>query len=381
MTSRRNLGIASLLLGSILPACGGDSTSPPTTGTIDFNIATTGVDIDADGFLLAVGTGSPQVIPANGNLSISSLPGNLTLTISGLAFNCDVNAPASASVVVGQAAHVDVRASCTSFLRNAIVYVTDQFGFGEVMAMRPDGSRSQRLTTDQVVYSDPVVSPDGQTIAVASYVGGSWNGIYLLDRFGKGRTVLVSHAGSGAPAWSPDGTKVSFSGTLPGPYGDYGRIFVVNRDGTGLRQLSPEVAASDPYVYDSGSSWSPDGTRLVFDRSGVLFLINADGTGLVSTGVNGANPAWSPDGAHIAYGSINLDGIWAMDMTFTPRRLTTAVQQDEYPAWSPDGRQLVFERLENNVFHLYKVGADGSGAARMSSGPQDEFEPAWTRNF
>jgi Tol biopolymer transport system component len=380
MTSRRNLGIASLLLGSILPACGGDSTSPPTTGTIDFKIVTTGADIDADGFLLAVGAGSPQVIPANGNLSISSLPGNLTLTISGLAFNCDVNAPASASVIVGQSAHVDVRASCTSFLRNAIVYVTDQFGFGEVMAMRPDGSRSQRLTTDQAVYSDPVVSPDGQTIAVASYVGGSWNGIYLLDRFGKSRTLLVSHAGSGAPAWSPDGTKVSFSGTLPGPYGDYGRIFVVNRDGTGLRQLSPEVAATD-YKYDSGSSWSPDGTRLVFDRSGVLFLINADGTGLASTGVNGANPAWSPDGTQIAYGSINLDGIWAMNLSFTPRRLTTAVQQDEYPAWSPDGRQLVFERLENNVFHLYKIGADGSGAARMTSGPQDEFEPAWTRNF
>ncbi len=382
MTSCRNLGIASILLGSVLSACGGDSTSPPTTGTIDFNIVTTGVDIDADGFLLAVGTGAAQVIPANGNLSISSLPGNLTLTIGGLAFNCDVIAPASASVVVGQTTRVDVRASCTSFLRNAIVYVSDQFGFGEVMAMRPDGSRSQRLTSDQAVYSDPVVSPDGQTIAVASYVGGSWNGIYLLDRFGKGRTTLVSHAGSGAPAWSPDGTKLSFSGTVPDPlHGDYGRIFIVNRDGTGLRQLSPEIAPSDPYVYDAGSSWSPDGTRLVFDRMGMLFLINADGTGLASTGVNGANPAWSPDGAQIAYGSINLDGIWAMNMSFTPRRLTTAVQQDEYPAWSPDGHQLVFERLENNVFHLYKVGADGTGVARVSNGSPDEFEPAWTRNF
>jgi Tol biopolymer transport system component len=381
MTRRYNLAIALLLLTAVLSACGGDSTAPPTTGTIEFNVVTTGVDIDADGFLLTVDGGSGQAIPANGTLSLSSLPGNHPLTISGLAFNCDVNAPASVSVVVGQAARVDVRASCTPYLRNAIVYVTDQFGFGEVMVMRPDGSRSQRLTSDQAVYSDPVVSPDGQTIAVASYVGGSWNGIYLLDRFGKGRTLLVSHAGSGSAAWSPDGTKLSFSGTLPGPYGDYGRIFVVNRDGTGLRQLSPEVAPTDPYVYDAGSSWSPDGTRLVFDRMGVLFLINADGTGLASTGVNGANPAWSPDGAQIAYGSINLDGIWAMDMSFTPRRLTTAVQQDEYPAWSPDGRQLVFERLENNVFHLYKIGADGSGAARLSSGPPDEFEPAWTRNF
>ena len=186
--------------------------------------------------------------------------------------------------------------------------------------MRPDGSRSERLTSDQAVYAAPVVSPDGQSIAVASCLGGSWNGIYLLDRFGKGRTKLVSHSTfDGSPAWSPDGTKIAFRSSLPGPYGDYGRIFIVNRDGTGLRQLTPEVAATD-YKYDDGPSWSPDGTRLVFSRTGVLFLINADGTGLVSTGVNGEYPAWSPDGTQIAYGSINggNDGIWAMDMSFSP---------------------------------------------------------------
>jgi len=382
MTNRCNFGIASLLFGAVLSACGGDSTSPPTTGTLEFNIVTTGVDIDPDGFLLAVDGGPPQTIPANGSFSIPALPqGGHTLSINGLALNCDVNTvPASAGVVAGQTTPVVVQASCTSFLHNAIVYISDQFGVGEVMVMRPDGSRSERLTTDQALYTEPTVSPDGQSIAVGARVGGGFNGIYLLDRFGKGRTLLVSHSGSGAPAWSPDGTKLSFSGTLPGPYGDYGRIFVVNRDGTGLRQLSPDVAATD-YKYDAGSSWSPDGKRLVFDRMGVLFLINADGTGLVSAGVHGQNPVWSPDGTQIAYGSINLDGIWVMDMTFTPRRLTTAVQQDQYPGWSPDGRQLVFQRLENNVFHLYKIGADGSALTRLGDASQDGSEPSWTRNF
>jgi TolB protein len=382
MTPRYNLAIASLLVAAVLSACGGDSTAPPTTGTLDFNVVTTGVDIDADGFLLTVDGGSPRAISANGTLSVSTLPGSHTLTISGLAFNCDMNtAPASVAVTVGQSTQVDVQASCTPYLRNAIVYVADQSGKGEVMVMRPDGSRSERLTTDQVGYTDPVVSPDGQSIAVSAGVGGGWNGIYLLDRFGKGRTTLVSHSGSGAPAWSPDGTKLSFSGALPGPYGDYGRIFLVNRDGTGVRQLSPEIAPTDPFVYDTGSSWSPDGTRLVFARMGNLFLINADGTGLDSTGVSGMHPAWSPDGTQIAYGSINEDGIWAMDMSFTPRRLTTAVVQDEWPGWSPDGLHLVFQRTESNGSHLYKIGADGSGAARLTNVPQNEYGPSWSRNF
>jgi len=40
--------------------------------------------------------------------------------------------------------------------------------------MRPDGSRRERLTSDELGYAGPVVSPDGQSIAVASGVGGSW---------------------------------------------------------------------------------------------------------------------------------------------------------------------------------------------------------------
>src|SRR4051812_44420609 len=188
------LPTASLFLASILSACGGDSIAPPTTGTVDFNIVTTGTDIDADGFLLTVDGGPSQDISANGTLTLSSLPGNHPLTIGGLAFNCDVIAPASVSVVVGQAARVDVRASCTPYLQNAIVYVSDEFPQRELMVMRPDGSRRERLTTDGAGYGQPVVSPDGQSIAVSARIGGGWNGIYLLDRFGKNRKTLVSHA-------------------------------------------------------------------------------------------------------------------------------------------------------------------------------------------
>lgn len=386
--TRTAIGTASLLVTTVLSACGGggggDSTAPPpTTGTLEFNIVTTGVDIDADGFLLALDGAFPGAIPANGTLSRSLSPGTHTLALSGLAFNCDATAaPTSADVAAGKTTKVDVRATCTPYLRNAIVYTSEQFGLPEVMVVRPDGSRSERLTSDQAGYSAPEVSPDGQTIAVASFAGGSWNGIYLLDRFGKGRALLVSHSRSGGPAWSPDGTKLAFTGGVSGPYGDYGRIFVVNRNGTGLRQLSPEVPATD-YQYDDGASWSPDGTRLVFGRSGVLFFINADGTGLVSTGVTGSNPAWSPDGTQIAYGSINggNDGIWAVNASLTPRRLTTPVQADQWPRWSPDGLHLVFQRIQDNVSHIFTIAADGSGATRLGNVAQTEYGPNWSRNF
>lgn len=382
MICRQHAGVAMLGLVALLSACGGDSTAPAPT-KIEFNVTTTGVDIDVDGFTLTV-DGHSFPLPANGSQIIDAVPGTHTLAVSGLAFNCDfVGPPTSVNAVLGATTRVSIQASCTPYLSNAIVFTSEQFGLPEIMAMRPDGSRRERLTFDQTSYSAPVVSPDGQSIAVAAYIGGGWKGIYLLDRFGKNIKKLVGNSNfDGTPAWSPDGTKIAFRSTLPGPSGDYGRIFIVNRDGTGLRQVSPEVAATD-YKYDDGASWSPDGSRLVFARSGVLYLINADGTGLTSTGVSGSSPSWSPDGTQIAYETINggAGGLFVMDASFTTRQLTTPVQADQMPRWSPDGTQLVFARVEANVFQVYRMKADGSEVTKLSTVTQSEAFPTWTRPF
>ncbi|HEX9128889.1 MAG TPA: hypothetical protein VF850_07010 [Gemmatimonadaceae bacterium] len=384
MTSTRSysLGIALILLAAALAACGGDSSTapPPTTGTLEFNVVTTGVDIDADGFQLDV-DGQPRVLPANGTISFSALPGAHTLSISGFAFNCDLTAaPASsANVVLATTTRVDVQATCTPYLRNAIVYTSAEFG-NAVMAMRSDGSRRVQLTPNQSFYAAPTVSPDGQSIAVAW--GGPWDGIYALDRFGKGLTKLIGGGNfDGVPAWSPDGTKLAFRRLVHGPYGDVGRIFVVNRDGTGLRQVTPDDASRNPF--DSDPSWSPDGTRLLFSRSGELSFINVDGTGLTWTGVVGDSPSWSRDGTHIAYQSINggNEGIWVMDMSFTPHQLTTPVQADQMPRWSADGSQLVFARVEGGVSQIYSMKADGSGVTKLSTSTMGNTWPSWSPSF
>jgi len=379
MTGPSNVGLAVLLVTAVLAGCGGDSTAPPspTTGTLEFNVVTTGVDIDGDGFLLTIEGQAPQPIPANGTVTVSNLRGTLLLTISGMAFNCDLTtAPPWADVILGGTTRVDVRASCTPYLQNGIVYTTLRGCCNAVMVMRPDGSRREQLTFDNSNYLSPVVSPDGQSIAVASGPGsGESDGIFLLDRFGKGRTKVVGRSTSDLiPTWSADGTKLAFQSLVATPAGDKGRIFIVNRDGTGLRQLTPEPASGD--VYDDTPAWSPDGTRIVFSRNGDLFLINPDGTGLTSTGVTGFGPSWSPDGASIAYAA---GGLFVMDRNFTSRQLTSV--PDILPRWSPDGRQLVFEHLEGPSTQIYKIGADGSGMTKLSVGTQDESWASWSPNF
>ena len=78
-------------------------------------------------------------------------------------------------------------------------------------------------------------------------------------------------------------------------------------------------------------------------------------------------PAWSPDGALIAY----VDTRGGRDDLFVAqvdgsgeRRLTDDDATDRYPAWSPDSERLVFARLLDSGWDLHAINGD-EGAASL----------------
>src|SRR5262249_43556687 len=78
-----------------------------------------------------------------------------------------------------------------------------------------------------------------------------------------------SYNGEQWPTISPDGTKVAFLATLnKAPDGSHPQeVYVVNADGSNLRQLTPFPASQNiDYSQSSmvGLAWSPDSTTLAF---------------------------------------------------------------------------------------------------------------------
>jgi WD40-like Beta Propeller Repeat len=149
-------------------------------------------------------------------------------------------------------------------------------------------------------------SPDGSMVVFAVPGGG----LCYASPDGNYREFLafdMSEPFDEFPAWSPDGSEIAFLDFVEDSprYGHhaYGLSFI-NVDGSDLRQLAVALPGEEGH---GGLSWSPDGTRLVFWHtiSGrpQIFVVNADGTALRQITTEGRNtwPAWSPDGSRIAF--------------------------------------------------------------------------------
>ena len=188
-----------------------------------------------------------------------------------------------------------------------ILFVSDRDGNRDLYLMDTDGSNVRRVFKKSTRREHPTWSPNGKQIA---YVRGWF--IYIATLGKQEEQQLVNGFD---PAWSPDGAEIAFA------RGDFGshRLMLVNVRSERQKRVLPE----DAMPWQRVPAWSVTGEKIAFSwlnhvlPNGRLFdlvdketiyVVNRDGTELEQivpeVGKAAMNPVWDPRGSSLVYQQI-----------------------------------------------------------------------------
>jgi hypothetical protein len=206
------------------------------------------------------------------------------------------------------------------------------WGGGTVSALERDGDVRWSLTRPERITAARWGPVDGFRVA---YVAGS--DLRVVNGDGTGDRALASILPGVAPAWRPGASRwLAFADAQR-------RLKLLDVD---TRRLAWRVALP---AAPSALAWSPGGRRLLAVAGRRLLVYDLAGhrvaTRELPAGTVVEDPAWSPDGRHIA--AVRRDEatgrseVLLLDGALRPTTLFAGPGRFGTPAWSPDGRRLL----------------------------------------
>jgi hypothetical protein len=201
------------------------------------------------------------------------------------------------------------------------------------------------VDTTDTQTEEPVATPSGEVVATGTVLARKLNlrsgpGIKqsIIDKLTSGQKISVLGRSDNSQ-WLQVQTADGKTGWAAA------RWIKLNKPVKEL-PVTGKALSAVPKPVPVSTAGSGAGGRIVFQESsgGPIYIMNADGTGLrqVATGLD---PALSPDGSKIAFARWSgQKGIWILNLADGSERLGFGHEHARSPSWSPDGSTIVFER-------------------------------------
>ena len=232
-----------------------------------------------------------------------------------------------------------------------ILFISDRGGtrVRDLYLMDADGSNVRRVFKRKEAWrGSPAWSPNGKQFA---YTNVNWKllkfgGLYLAT-FGEEDGEHIGNGGT--PDWSPDGSEIACYVDAP----QEARLMFINVRTREEEQPLPDEALLfqfDPSWSAAGDKLAFSGIRhplpVIFDRDlhnawknkQTIYIVNRDGTGLRQlvdeAGPNAQFPALSPDGSEVLYTQGNWGPqIFKVDVNSGIRTQLTRIQSNSGGDW------------------------------------------------
>jgi Tol biopolymer transport system component len=296
------------------------------------------------------------------------------------------------AVIAGVLVSVPAGASSAAGDRTRAVFplLTYVASNGGICLVRADGSHAVRLTPRWRVGS-PAWSPSGRYVAFARGTPADGSKIVVADARGRIRWRFGVAQDNGGPLWSPDGRYIAYFESWAHVYG----LAVARLDGFADRGVAASPAF--PSYGPADPAWVPGAQRLAFDDGDFvdapqgIFSVAPDGSDRTLLLADARQPAFSPDGSKLAYVAFHnwqLGDLLVADAdgkNAHPLVVQTGNLSWGTPAWSPDGAHLAF--TENTLLNgrtvrtgLVVEAVDGSGRRLLTSPapPAGLSSPVWS---
>ncbi len=264
---------------------------------------------------------------------------------------------------------VEKTAGTPGFFAGRLAFISERTGAKEVYVADLFFGEALQMTNDRSESIMPRWSPDGSKILYTGFFDGGFPDIFEIDMQTQQRKSLVSLKGTNSSArYSPDGSRIAMILTGEGNP----EVYVSNSTGRQIRRLTRTKAI------EATPTWSPFGDRLVVtsDMAGrpQLYLLAAAGGALqrIPTNISGycAEPDWNqvnPD--LIAFTVASGRQFQVATYSFSKRASVVHTQGASdaiEPCWTKDGRHLVYTRRTSGGQQVYLLDTETGKKTRLS---------------